>query len=166
MDCAIVNLTKERMDQTNQLNKCRNFLSDHDTGVIATATADGRPHASVVNYFMDHDISQIFFLARQDAQKFKNIVVNPYACLVVCDNNFASSVEVKGSAFKLDDSPKVTDLMGRFARFIRQKNHGPLPIVREPGSELYLFELRPQHLTYADFYRSPNDKGEYFELYL
>lgn len=133
---------------------------------MATSTADGRPHASVVNYFMDHDIAHIYFLARQNAQKFKNIIVNPFTCLVVCDDSFSSSVEIKGSAYKLEDNSKVTDLMSKFARFIRQKNPGPLPIVREPGSELYLFELRAHHLTYADFYRSPHDNGEYFELHL
>jgi nitroimidazol reductase NimA-like FMN-containing flavoprotein (pyridoxamine 5'-phosphate oxidase superfamily) len=153
------------MNTSDQLNKCYSLLKSYDTAVIATASSLAEPHASVVNYFMNNSLD-IFFIARQDAQKFRNINENHLTCLVVCTSHFESSVEVKGRAFQLEDSPKVNDLLGRFAAAIKRKNAGPLPIMREPGSELYLFQMIPHMLTYADFNLPTNDDGEYFEVYL
>lgn len=156
------------MDSSNQLSKCRNFLRDHDYGVVASTSPEGRPHASVANYFMEGNSMDIYFLAREHAQKFRNILTNPWTALVVFDHAFVSTVEVKGFAEKLEDSPKVTELLMRFARAIRQKNgdHLQVPILKHSGEELYLFKLQPHTLAYADFRPSHHHDGEFFELTL
>lgn len=151
------------MDSSNQRIKCRNFLKSHDVGVIATATPDGQPHASVVNYFANNNM-EVFFIAREDAQKYKNILVNTLADLVVCDENFSTSLEIKGIARKLDDSPQVINLLMKLSSVVRQKHSGPLPIMKHLGSELHLFCLQPGTITYADFSPSHANDGEYFEI--
>ncbi len=151
------------MDPSYQKSKCRSFLQNHDVGVIASSTLDGRPHASVVNYYAN-DKLEIYFLAREHAQKFKNILTNPLAALVVTDENLATSLEIKGDAFKLDDSPAVMDTLRKLAQTVRQNHTGPLPIMNMPGSELYVFCLRPLHIAYADFRPSHPKGGEYFEI--
>lgn len=153
------------MDYNNQLNKCYSLIKNHDTGVIATSSQDAEPHASVVNYFMNEGL-EIFFVAREDAQKYKNISVNPLACLVVCNTNFASSVEIKGEVHKLKDNNKTTDLLIKYSAAIRRRNSGPLPIMKHFGSELYLFRIAPYMMTYADFNLRSNDEGEYFKVHL
>lgn len=153
------------MDYSEQIHKSRSFLANHDIGVVATSTPDGHSHASIINYFMKEPF-EIYFLARENAQKFKNITVNPWTCLVVFDEGLTCSVEVQGHAQKLDDSPKVTDLLMNFAKHIRQRNAGPLPILKHTGFELYLFRLKPQHIAYANFRPSHERDGEYFEITL
>ena len=150
------------MDYGSQIRKCRSFLKDHDVGVIATATYDGEPHASVVNYFAN-DKFEVFFIARDRAQKFKNIMSNPRASFVIADPTFAMSLEIEGDAFKLEDTEETVNLLSQLAAVVRRKNAGPLPIMRHPGSELHLFCLKAGHLTYADF-RPTYDEGEYFEV--
>lgn len=149
----------------NQLNKCYTLLKNHDTAVIATSSTSAEPHASVVNYFMDKSLD-IFFIAREGAQKYKNINSNPLTCLVVFNSNFENSLEVKGSSYQLADSPKATDLLMEYAKIIKRRNSGQLPIMKHPGSELFLFRLAPHVMRYADFKLSANDEGEYFELHL
>ena len=153
------------MDRHAQLNICRDFLTRHEIGVMATSSPDGRTHASVVNYFTTHP-SEIYFIARENAQKFRNLILNPWTSLVIIDEGLSSSLEVNGNSEKLEDSPRVTDLLMRFAKMLRMKNSGPLPILRHPGSELYLFRLKPETLAYADFRPSHERDGEYFELTL
>lgn len=156
------------MEHSDQLSKVRRFLTEHDYGVIASSSPHGHPHASVANYFMEGNSLDIYFLAREHAQKFRNILTNPWAALVVFDHAFVSTVEVKGQAEKLEDSPQVTELLMRFARVIRQKNgdHLQLPLLKTAGSELYLFKLKPHTLAYADFRPSHQHDGEFFELTL
>jgi nitroimidazol reductase NimA-like FMN-containing flavoprotein (pyridoxamine 5'-phosphate oxidase superfamily) len=153
------------MDQSHQRTKCRKFLRNHDVGVIASATLDGRPHASVVNYYAN-DKFEIYFIAREHAQKFKNILVNPLAALVVTDDQLTTSLEIKGDAFKLDDTPAVLDTLRDLAAIVRRNHSGPLPIMNQPGSELHLFCLQPRTIAYADFRPSHPNGGEYFELEL
>lgn len=138
------------------------FLKEHDAGVIATASYDGEPHASVVNY-LSNDKLEIYFIAREKAQKFKNIMVNPSASFVVSEHNYVISIEVEGDAFKLEDNDTTMDILRQIAGVVRKRNPGPLPIMRHPGSELHLFCLKARHITYADFRPTYTD-GEYFEL--
>jgi hypothetical protein len=151
------------MDLSYERNKCRNFLRDHDVGVIASASLDGHPHASVVNYYANAKF-EIYFISRERAQKFRNIMVNPLAALVVTDENLATSLEIKGDAFKLDDSPAVMDTMRQLSQVVRRNHAGPLPIMNVPGSELFLFCLQPRSMAYADFRPSHPKGGEYFEI--
>lgn len=153
------------MDYSNQLNKCRAFLKRHDTGIIASSNLKSEPHASLVNYLIDEELN-IFFMARDGSHKFKNITFNPPICLVVCSDQFANSVEVKGYAYKVADNSKTNDMLGKLAASIKRKNPGPLPILHYPGSEIFLFRLEPHTLTYADFYTSHHTDGEYFELHI
>ena len=146
------------MDNNNQLNKCYSLIKNHDTAVIATSSRASEPHASVVNYFMN-EAMEIFFIAREDAQKFKNITNNPLTCLVVCTANFSSSVEIKGAAHQLEDNAKTTNLLIKYSEVIRRRNPGPLPIMKYPGSELFLFKMMPHMMTYADFNTSSNVKA-------
>lgn len=151
------------MDYINQLQKCQSFLRGHDTGILATANLRGEPHASLINYLID-DKFFIYFMAREGAHKFKNILNNPPACLVVCSDEFQNSVEIKGCAYKVEDNSHTNDMLAKLATAIKRKNPGPLPILHYPGSEIYLFRLEPSKFTYADFYTSHNKEGEYFEL--
>lgn len=153
------------MDYNSQLNKCRVFLKNHDIGIMASATLRGEPHASLVNYLID-DKFNIYFMAREGAHKYKNIEVNPPACLVVCNESFGSSVEVKGHAKKVKDGNRTNDLLAKLAAAIRKNNPGPLPILHYPGSEIFLFHLEPRSLTYADFYTPSTTEGEFFEVHI
>lgn len=153
------------MDYNNQLNQCYSLIKNHDTAIIATSSRSAEPHASVVNYFMNRS-HEIFFIAREDAQKYKNISGNPLTCLVVCTPNFGSSVEIKGESKKLEDNRKTTDLLIKFSEVIRRRNPGPLPIMKYPGSELFLFQMIPHSMRYADFNTSSNDEGDFFEVHL
>lgn len=158
-------LLRGNMDYTSQLNKCRAFLKHHDSGIVATASLRGEPHASLANYLIDEDLN-IYFMAREGAHKYKNIIVNPPTCLVVCSDQFINTVEVKGLAYKVQDGSRANDMLAKLAAAIRRKNPGPLPILHYPGSEIYLFRLEPHTLIYADFYTSQGHEGEYFELHV
>lgn len=159
----MLTVLRSKMDYTGQLDKCRAFLKNHDSGIVATSNLRGEPHASLANYLID-DHLHIYFMAREGAHKYKNITVNPPTCLVVCSDLFINTVEVKGLAYKAEDGARTNDMLGKLAAVIRQKNPGPLPILHYPGSEIFLFRLEPRTLIYADFYTSPNKEGEYFEL--
>lgn len=153
------------MNSDSQRGKARNFLKSHDVAVIATASESGQPHASAINYLSD-EWCNLFFLVREHTQKYENLMRNPSAWVIVSDPHYVSTVEVRGPAIKIDNEARINRLLSEFSRAIQGKSPWPLPIMRRHGSEAHLFELKPEHIVYADFRPTHNHghEGEYFEI--
>ncbi|WP_280436456.1 PPOX class F420-dependent oxidoreductase [Nocardia carnea] len=90
-------MTVEFDAQTRRLLDGRNFAT------VATLSADGAPHTSVV--WMDRDGDTVVFSSTADKRKVRNLRADPRISLTVMDSaNPYRSVDIRGTA-ELSEDP-------------------------------------------------------------
>lgn len=72
------------MTEINTKNAAFKYLSDSEnlTAVVGTASASGEPHAAVVYYAVEDDLS-LYFLTATGTQKSENLAANPRVSVAV-----------------------------------------------------------------------------------
>lgn len=95
-------LTIESTSSPQSDKLIRIFLQHQRSGVLATADKAGIPHAAVIYYVLEDDLS-ILFTTKRETQKFKNIDENNQVALVVYDEATQTTVQVFGHTEFVDD---------------------------------------------------------------
>ena len=106
-----------------------NFLGEHKTMIVATVTADGKPHNTPVWYALSE--GRIYFLAQDYKPKIANIRRNPFVSCVVEEGPKYSElrgVTIEGKARVLDDGPlRQNALMLLDERYKNERNFEGYP---------------------------------------
>jgi general stress protein 26 len=85
-----------------ELEKIQNFLKDHPVAVLATADAEGNPHASTV-YISVEDGLRITFTTKHETNKYRNIAHNSHVVVVVHEAESQTAVQISGRAIEVTD---------------------------------------------------------------
>lgn len=85
------------MDSHTLQQDALKFLSDPErvTAVIGSSLPDGDVHAATVYYSVDEDFN-FFFLTATNTQKYKNLLTNPNAAIVVGFGPSYTTVQGRG----------------------------------------------------------------------
>lgn len=135
------------------------FLIGNPTGVLATITAENKPHATTIYFFTDEAL-QIYFMTKSLTLKSKNLRQNPSAAIVSFDEISQTSVQITGSAtevtepdlrrrvlMKLDELPLMTVYASS------------APITKLDAGDYVVYALSPTVIRMAIFSRP--DPGGY-----
>ncbi len=70
------------------------MVTHGDTCVLATMEGNA-PHTSLMTYFADHASMKFYFLTRASSRKYKNLMKNPHASLLIDrrDDNLSLSID-------------------------------------------------------------------------
>lgn len=127
------------------------FLKKKDLCVTATADKDGKPIAATMAYAVDDEM--VFYLETSNkSRKYKNLLANPKAAIVIGVANELPTVQVDGELTVFEGEDAIN------ARNFIVKQHpewegyflGP---DRNP-EEVY-FSVKPIRVCYSDFTKEP-----------
>lgn len=78
------------------LEKMTRLIREHDTCVLATVGADGRPHCSLMSYLAAEDARRLYLLSGRSTRKHRNMLANPRVSLLVDTRASAGEAGLKG----------------------------------------------------------------------
>jgi general stress protein 26 len=135
--------------------RIRDFLNAHGVGILATASAEGIPHAATIYFIIDDDFN-IYFITKEQTTKHNNLAANPHAALAVYDAKSQSTIQVTGSANEVHDIKQVEYIFGRVLEITHQtsgKNHKP-PVSKINGGKYVAYRIKPKTLRMAEFVKA------------
>lgn len=141
------------------------FLREHMSGVLATTSADGRPHATVIYYSVD-PLLNVTFLTKRRTRKAENLRQHKYAELVVYDEVSQTMVEVAGRVIELTSKAELSQV---FRSTLRASLHTAAsaipPISKLDAQEYVAYRLRSTTVRMAQFKRrSSQQPAGLFEI--
>jgi general stress protein 26 len=129
------------------LQDTKDFLSGHDTCVLATVHAAGLPQAATVGFWHDDTTMDILVGTHDASRKFANLEQNPAVALVVGFEG-KETVQIEGVAKEVDQS-KIVDKIEQFM--------AKVPAVRkyaeQPGQTYFL--IKPTWLRHTNYAANP-----------
>lgn len=98
------------VDVTESREHIGEFLKTHNVGVLATATANGKPHAATVYVTYDQQFN-VYFVTKKDTQKNRNLQENSRAAIAIYDAPSQTTVQAEGTAVAVTDSQLVESII-------------------------------------------------------
>jgi nitroimidazol reductase NimA-like FMN-containing flavoprotein (pyridoxamine 5'-phosphate oxidase superfamily) len=120
------------------------YLAAHRTLSLATASADGSPHASTMLYASDG--SSVYIWARRQTTTAKHIEENPRVAFTIDDVSGdwhqGSGVQGTGSAAAVEDGGQVVNLIGLFADKFSQS------VGEDSAAGITFYKITPTQLRF------------------
>ena len=126
------------------------FLKNSHVMVLATASANGIPHAASVFYATDTQMN-IYFLTKDQTTKSRNIIANPQVAAVVYDAEMLRTTQITGNAKKVEDPQMMQKAQEVMERFAKQIAGAPPPVTKLDAGEYILYRITPQSIRLADY---------------
>lgn len=126
------------------------FLVDHSTGVLATISGAGEPHARLLYYTCD-DAFNVYFITLKNTRKVSDIARNNRAAFVVSETEVPRTLQMEGTVTDLTDSAVLDPLLSDFVHTLMSHQKYGIPISHFDTSELKFFKLTPNWVRWGDF---------------
>lgn len=140
----------------------KDFLTSQPVGVISTVNSKGRPHAAVVYFNVNEDLS-LTFLTKIDTQKYRNLKRNNHVMIVAYEQESQTTVQVEGQAINITDTPEAEEVFKRTLQSVEKTSESGVPPISKLHAGHYVaYKIVPSQIRMAVFARP--DPGGY-EMY-
>ena len=142
------------MDQTDEQKKVRKealaFLKTHATGVLATISPSGEPHARTV-YFACDDTFSIYFVTHGDTRKWADIKDHSRAAFVVSGEKIPQTVQIEGTVTNLTNTALIDPALVDLTIVLLSNTIYFAPITRFSPADMVFLKLTPDWVRWGDF---------------
>jgi len=136
--------------ETEQLKvKVLDYLRHKQLAVIATASIKGEPEAATIGYFID-DNFDFYFITRRQSRKFKNLIENRMAAIVVGTELAPTTVQMQGTAHLLEDGKEELEKKLKNNPDIEAIYFYTGPFSKLKGMDYAMFKVVPYWLRWMD----------------
>ena len=120
------------------------YLSAQRTLTLATASRDGKPHASTLLYA--NDGSDLYIWTRPETTTAKHLAENPEVSFTITDQSgdwrSASGVQASGRCEQVESGGDIAKLVGLFSEKFED------PVAEESTAGISFFKIAPTDLRY------------------
>jgi general stress protein 26 len=92
------------------------MIEADDICVLATADASAEPHASLMGYVFDERQRRIYMMTQRETRKYKNIIENPRADLLIRERGGESALTVSCSVSVVGDTDETDAIKNRISK--------------------------------------------------
>lgn len=123
----------------------KNIVRGNDLCVLATVS-EGKPHCSLMTYITDDECSEIFMISHRQTKKFRNLMSNPVASLLIDtreEERGQKRIDIKaltvvGEFQVIKDQTQKTFIHAKFS-----KKHPHLTdFLKDPGAEIFSIKIK------------------------
>ena len=148
------------------VNIISDFLQTHHSGTLATADNAANPHAAVI-YFTFNDDLTFTFVTKTETQKYKNIAENSNAALAIYDEEEQTSVQVVGHVVTVSDKDEMQKVVNKSFKYSAEVSRRELPPLEKLfAGEYVAICLLPQVIKMGIFARPESGDDELYETLL
>lgn len=126
------------------------FLKKEKTGVLATATTDGVPHAALLYYVCD-DAFTIYFSTLSSTRKFEVLSKNPRAAFAVTTIDVPQTLQMEGIVSEVEEDEKLKLGFSSLIEILESNTLYGWPITKMHEGKVVLMKLTPTWIRWGDF---------------
>jgi len=118
------------MDSITIKTAALKFLNEPDrlTAVIGSCPSDGNTHVATVYYYVDNNFN-FYFLTASNTQKYKNLLENPNAAIVVGFGPSRTTIQGQGTAALLEKgSDEENNAIAQIKKRLQEHNDETWPV--------------------------------------
>lgn len=138
------------MESTDKKHQALSFLHGHRTGVVASVTKDGKPHAATIYYYVADDFS-IYFLTKVSTKKYQIHKETQRVAFVVSDEQIPQTVQIEGTIEEVSPENQDMKILANLTEIITMNATYPAPLTKLGNSGVVLMKIVPTWLRFADF---------------
>ena len=137
-------------EQHNARKDALAFLKQHKTGVLATVTAEGNAHASMVYYEVD-DKFNVYFMTLINSRKFKALSEHPQVAFTVSGPNVPQTVQMEGMAMDISLDEEASKKKDELMLVLNSNPWFYAPITKLDPAEVVIVWIKPTWIRWADY---------------
>lgn len=126
------------------------FLTAKETGVLATCSEDGTPHARTL-YFAADDTFAIYFLTLANTKKVAELTATKKAAFLVSDADVPRSLEIEGAVADITETAELDDRVRHLLSLFGARGDHFAPLTHLDPAAVRYFRLAPDYVRWADF---------------
>lgn len=138
------------------------FLTQHPTGVLSTASLAGEPWGASVVFAIDDDLN-FYFMTRANTLKYQNIAANPHVAITITDPAEQKTVQAAGVVEKVAAEDIIETVFKKLDKLKPQGSERWIaPVYKVHEGDYMVLRFKPTSLQYADFSVPPTDADTSF----
>jgi general stress protein 26 len=126
------------------------FLVNNGTGVLATLSGAGEPHARLIYYTCD-DSFNVYFITLKSTRKVSDITSNNRAAFVVSETEVPRTLQMEGTVKDMTETSTVDPMLTDFVHTLMSHTKYGIPLGHFDTSELRFYKFTPTWIRWGDF---------------
>lgn len=126
------------------------FLTRHKIGVLATVSAAGNPHASMVHYMADENFN-IYILTLINSRKYAALSAHPQVAFTVSTPDVPQTLQIEGVAMDISLDEEASKKKDELFNVLNSNNWFDAPVTKLDPAESVIVWIRPTWIRWADF---------------
>jgi general stress protein 26 len=139
---------------TEELNNARKdalaFLTRHKTGVLATVSASGDAHASMVYYTADENFN-IYILTLINSRKYQGLAAHPQVAFTVSTPDIPQTLQIEGTAMDVSLDEEGAKKKEELFKVLNSNNWFYAPVTKLDPAESVIIWIKPTWIRWADY---------------
>lgn len=141
----------------------KEFLNTHPVGVLSTVAPRGKPHAAVIYFCANEDLS-VSFMTKIDTLKNKNIKRNNQVMLVAYEPESQTTLQIEGQAVDITDRPEAEEVFRKTLKSVNSTSESGIPPISKLDAGRYVaYRIQPRQIRMAVFARPDADGYEIYK---
>jgi general stress protein 26 len=137
-------------EQHNARKDALAFLTHHKTGVLATVSADGNAHASMVYYTADENFN-VYILTLINSRKYQGLSEHPQVAFTVSTPDVPQTLQIEGMAMDISLDEDVAKKKDELFVVLNSNNWFYAPITKLDPAESVIVWIKPTWIRWADY---------------
>ncbi|MBU0750192.1 pyridoxamine 5'-phosphate oxidase family protein [Patescibacteria group bacterium] len=140
------------------------FLQSHRSGVLATLSPEGAPHARLLYFSADKDFN-IHFLTLSTTRKVKDIETDPRAAFVVAAEDVPQTLQIQGVLEDRTDTAVNDPIVNHLFDNLKSNTTYFAPLTRFDPGKVFFYRLKPTSVRWGDFTHGHSTDEVFTELH-
>jgi len=139
------------------------FLKDNPVAVLSTASKQGRPHGTVIYFYINPNF-EIFFITKDHTNKYQNIITNNQVMLTVFNASTQTVCLIEGSTKTVNKQSEINQTINQIVQnSLKTTSADILPVSKLEGEYITL-KIHPENIKFSVYARpKPLNQDELFE---
>lgn len=138
---------------------CLKFLKSKSVAVLSTVSSTNQPMAATIYYTID-DHFIVYFMTKGFTRKYQNLEANREVSLVVGTENIPVTVQIQGTAEKIDNDLEYAQYLGELKnRFFQNTFIAPLFQLQDEKNTIVFYKIIPSWIRWLDLRDTSGQKG-------
>lgn len=126
------------------------FLTRHKTGVLATVSASGDAHASMVYYTADENFN-IYILTLITSRKYQGLAAHPQVAFTVSTPDIPQTLQIEGTAMDISLDEEGAKKKEELFKVLNSNNWFYAPVTKLDPAESVIIWIKPTWIRWADY---------------
>lgn len=150
------------MSISENYTKIVSYINDNPIATLGTVGKDGMPRGAAVYVYADQEKQVVYFLTKNETQKYIDILANDSVSLTIVNPKENSTVQATGKAFTVHDSQALDAVTKQMVRANPHVSEWIPPVSKLEAGQYVVVGIKLTHARLAEFAGMELNREEIF----